>query len=55
MLAGGHAAELAPRSPDVMQAQAWPQASPRQECNHLEKHMTCRLCGPLVLVPCLRR
>ena len=26
VLAGGHAAELAPSSPDVMQAQAWLQA-----------------------------
>ena len=35
VLAGGHAAELAPRSPDVMQAQAWLQASLRRRCHHL--------------------
>ena len=56
VLAGGHAAELAPRSPDVMQAQAWSQGSPRRKCKLHRPWRVFADCGdPLLLVAYLRR
>lgn len=51
VLAGGHAAELAPRSPDVMQAQANSPGLPVPELQPLQTSQRFKTASSLLLPP----